>query len=148
MPLDDPVCIFCKIIAGTAPSSVVYRDDQVLAFMDIQPVNPGQVLVVPLQHAAYLSDLNAASGGRMFQVAQTIAAALRKSSIPCDGINLFLADGEVATQEVFHTHLHIIPRFDGEGFGLKYGPSNFVRLEREQLDSAADKVRAVLPHGA
>jgi diadenosine tetraphosphate (Ap4A) HIT family hydrolase len=71
-----------------------------------------------------------------------MAAAMRVSGIPCEGINLFLADGVVAMQEVFHCHLHVIPRFDGDGFGLKYGPSNFKRLSREQLDQAASAIRA------
>ncbi len=144
MPLTDESCIFCQIVAGTAPASIVFRDDLVVAFMDIQPVNPGQVLVVPVSHAVYLSDLDPDVGGRMFQVAQKAAAALRASSIRCEGVNLFLADGAVAMQEVFHSHLHVIPRFDGDGFGLKYGESNYIRLSREQLDQAALAIRAAV----
>jgi histidine triad (HIT) family protein len=69
MDLTDESCIFCKIVAGIAPASVVFRDDLVMAFMDIQPVNIGQVLVVPVDHAPYLADLDPAVGARMFQVA-------------------------------------------------------------------------------
>lgn len=148
MPLTDDDCIFCQIIAGTAPASVVFRDDLVIAFMDIQPVNPGQVLVVPILHAPYLSDLDPAIGGRMFEVAQKVAAALRVSDIRCEGVNLFLADGAVAMQEVFHTHLHVIPRFDGDGFGLKYGPSSFIRLNRERLEQSASAIRTAISDGA
>ena len=147
MPLTDDGCIFCQIIAGVAPASIVFRDDLVIAFMDIQPVNPGQVLVVPIAHAPYLSDLDPTVGGRMFEVAQQVAAALRVSGIRCEGINLFLADGAVAMQEVFHTHLHVIPRFDGDGFGLKYGPSSFIRLSREQLEQTASAIRAAVSGG-
>jgi histidine triad (HIT) family protein len=141
-------CIFCRIVAGMSPASVIYRDEHVIAFMDIQPVNPGQVLVVPLRHAKDLSELDPESCGRMLQVAQRVAGALRKSSITCDGINLFLADGAVAMQEVFHTHLHVIPRFAGDGFGLKYGPGNFLRLPREQLEHEAALIRASMATGA
>jgi histidine triad (HIT) family protein len=80
----------------------------------------------------------------MFQVAQQMSAALRRSGIRCEGINLFLADGAVAMQEVFHAHLHVIPRFEGDGFGLKYGKTNFVEQSRERLDEAAAKLRSAL----
>ena len=94
-------CIFCAIVAGQAPASVVYHDDHCTAFLDIQPVNPGHVLVVPNDHATYLADLPPATGGHLFQVAQQLAAALRKSGLRCEGVNLFLADGKAAFQEVF-----------------------------------------------
>jgi histidine triad (HIT) family protein len=141
MAILDQDCIFCQIIRGEAPASVVFQDELVFAFMDIQPVNPGQVLVVPRRHVEGLGELEPAAGGRMFEVAQKVAAALRTSDIRCEGINLFLADGEVAMQEVFHAHLHVIPRFEGDGFGLKYGPTNFMRLPREELDRAARAIR-------
>ena len=112
-----------------------------IAFMDIQPVNPRQVLVVSIRHAAYLSDLDGSTGGRMFQVAQKVAAALRASGIRCEGVDFFLADGVVAMQEVFHTHLHVIPRFERDGFGPKYGERNFLRLV--WTDSANEKLNAI-----
>jgi histidine triad (HIT) family protein len=144
---NDQDCIFCQIIRGTAAASIVFRDDIVIAFLDIQPVNPGQVLIIPMRHAADLSELDPSTSGRMFEIAQKLAAALRSSGIPCEGVNLFLADGAVAMQEVFHVHLHVIPRFEGDGFGLKYGPSNFVHLPREQLDEAAAAIRAAIDGG-
>lgn len=147
MTPNDQDCIFCQIIRGTAAASIVFRDDKVLAFMDVQPVNPGQVLIIPLRHAADLSELDPSTGGRMFEVAQEVAAALRSSGIRCEGVNLFLADGAVAMQEVFHTHLHVIPRFEGDGFGLKYGPSNFVQMPREQLDNSAAAIRSAIGGG-
>lgn len=100
----DPTCIFCRIIAGQAPASLVYRDDVVAAFMDIRPVNPGHLLVVPSAHATMLADLPKRDGQQMFAVAQQLAAAVRRSGVRCEGVNLFLADGEVAGQEVFHAH--------------------------------------------
>ena len=147
MPLHND-CIFCQIIAGTARASVVYRDADVVAFMDIRPFNAGHVLVVPVCHAVHLGDLDREVGGRMFQVAMEMSAALRRSGIRCEGVNLFLADGAVAGQEVFHTHLHVIPRFDGDGFALAQAMASFVPSSREQLDDAALKIRSTVKTGA
>ena len=137
-------CIFCNILAGNRPGTFVYRDHEIAAFMDIQPVNPGHVLVVPIAHAAYLSDLNAETAAAMVQVGQRVAAALRKSDVMCEGVNLFLADGEAAGQEVFHAHLHVFPRFRGDGFGLTFGP-NYKKLPpRNELDGVGSQLRAFL----
>lgn len=137
-------CGFCEIAAGRGLASIVFRDDRCTAFMDIQPVNPGHLLVVPNQHAAFLADLDEDTGAHIFRIAQRLAAALRKSGLKCEGVNLFLADGEAAMQEVFHVHLHVIPRFEGDGFGLKYGPNNFVFTGRPELAATAEKIRKAL----
>ncbi|MHA2091544.1 MAG: HIT family protein [Candidatus Kariarchaeaceae archaeon] len=89
----DP-CIFCKIINNEAESSMVYQDDGVSAFMDIQPVNPGHVLVIPSKHIPYLENLDYEMGAQMFKIGHKLSQALRKSNIKCEGVNLFLADGE------------------------------------------------------
>ncbi len=114
----DPGCVFCAIIDERAPASVVYEDDEVLAFMDINPVTPGHLLVVPRRHLPTLADLDDALGGHLFNVATRLAAALRASDVRSDGINLFYADGEAALQEIFHAHLHVIPRYPGDGFTI------------------------------
>jgi histidine triad (HIT) family protein len=137
-------CIFCDILAGKLPSSTIYRDDLCCAFLDIQPVNPGHVLVIPTQHAERLADLDEEVGAHMFRIAQRIAAAIQASTITCEGINLFLADGEAAGQEVFHVHLHVFPRYEGDGFGLRLGPEYGNRPSREELDSISDRIRQAL----
>ncbi len=138
-------CIFCQIIAGTAPASEVYRDERVIAFMDIRPINPGHLLVVPIRHAADLAGLDAEDGAQIFRVGQRLAAALRRSGLHCEGVDLFLADGEAAGQEVMHVHLHVIPRFRGDGFGFRFGPTYRVqRPARAELDLAAEMVRGAL----
>ena len=91
-------CIFCQIIEGDSPSSVVYEDDVCLAFMDIQPVNPGHVLVIPKAHFRDLSDLPAEVGGHLFQIAQQITLSLPKTEIKNEGVDLFLAHGEAAAR--------------------------------------------------
>ncbi len=76
----------------------------------------------------------------MFAVAQTVSAALRKSGLRCEGVNLFFADGEAAMQEVFHAHLRVIPRFTGDGFGLRFSESYNHRPAREAIEEAAAKI--------
>jgi len=137
-------CVFCDILAFESPSSVVFRDDLCCAFMDIHPVNPGHVLIVPTDHAASLAELDERSGAHMFQIAQRIAGALRRSGLRCEGVNLFLADGSAAGQEVFHVHLHILPRYRGDGFGFRFGPDYDRRPAREDLDATAHQIRARL----
>jgi histidine triad (HIT) family protein len=137
-------CIFCSIIRGTEPASIVYSDEKVLAFLDIQPVNPGHVLVIPKVHAAQLAELEEEIGAQMFKIAMRIAAAIRKSEIRCEGINLHLADGEAASQDVFHIHLHIIPRFKSDSFGMRFNSHYGSKPKREELDAIASKIREAL----
>jgi histidine triad (HIT) family protein len=112
--------------------------------MDIQPVNPGHVLVIPNSHATYLADLAEDTSAQLFIIAKRIAAALRSSGIRCEGVNLFLADGEAAGQEVFHVHLHVFPRHKGDGFGLKFPPGYSNKPERSELDAIAQQIKQAL----
>jgi histidine triad (HIT) family protein len=137
-------CVFCDIAASERPSSIVYQDGTCTAFMDIQPVNPGHVLVVPNEHAASLAELDPEVGGRMFQLAQRIAKALRDSEIRCEGVDLIRADGAAAGQEIFHVHLHVLPRYRGDGFGFRFGPDYGQRPPRSDLDQCAAQVRRAL----
>lgn len=136
-------CIFCDIVRGAAPASMVYQDEQVVAFLDIRPVNPGHVLVIPRVHAACLAELEADLGGHMFQVAMRLGQALRQASLRCEGVNLFLADGAVAGQEVLHVHLHVLPRFQGDGF-FRFGPEYGILPDREALDGLAAAIQQQL----
>jgi len=89
-------CIFCGIVAGQAEASVVYEDETVVAFMALHPVTPGHLLVVPREHAVGLEDVDRATSAHAWSVGHDMARALRRSSIRCEGINIFLCDGEVA----------------------------------------------------
>ncbi len=133
-------CVFCDIVAGKSPASVVYRDDRCMAFMDIKPVTPGHLLVISLTHAKNLAALDPGDGERVFRVAQRLAVAIRRSDLRAEGINFFLADGEAAGQEVFHVHLHVFPRFEGDGFGLRFGPEYGQAISRERLDREARSI--------
>lgn len=124
--------------------STVYEDDRVITVMDIQPINTGHMLIFPKNHAAQLADLHPDLGAHMFKVAMKISDALRASSIRCEGVNLFLADGEAAGQEIFHVHLHVFPRFDGDGFGFRLDENYFILPERDELDETASEIRDAL----
>lgn len=137
-------CVICQLVRKEIEVSVVYEDRLCSAFMDIQPVTPGHLLVVPNHHASYLSDLREEEGARIFPVAQRIVEALRKSDLRCEGVNFFLADGEAAGQEIFHVHLHVIPRFAGDGFGLKLPPDYHDRPPRSELDEIAARLHELL----
>ena len=133
-------CVFCGIVKGEIPASIVHEDEQALAFMDAHPVNAGHVLVIPKSHAAHLSELDPEIGGEVFKTAMSVSAAVRRCGIPCKAVNLMLADGIEAGQEIFHVHLHVIPRFRGDNFSMssrtRAGPS---RDELARLASMISK---------
>ena len=133
-------CIFCDIIQGNAPGSIVYADDEVIVLMDINPVNIGHVMVIPKTHASSLAEMPESTGMHLFKIAHRTAAAIRAADVRCEGVNLFLADGEAAFQEVFHVHLHVFPRYAGDSFVVRadwdLDPS------RSQLDITAANIRA------
>jgi histidine triad (HIT) family protein len=131
-------CIFCDIVRGEAGSNMVYENDVVAAFMDTSPVTSGHVLVIPREHCAYLEDVDAEVGAEMFRVAHRLARALRRSGLPCEGVNMFLADGEAAFQEVFHSHLHVFPRFEGDSFRID---ADWQRVPLHQLEGPAQQLR-------
>ena len=133
-------CVFCRILAGEEAGTMLQRDERCSVFMDIRPVNPGHLLIVPNEHAPYLADVEAETAAQMMRLAKRYTAALRSSGLRCEGVNLFLADGEAAMQEVFHAHLHVFPRYRGDGFGLRFGPDYAVR-PRAELERVAEQIR-------
>ena len=132
-------CVFCQIVAGTSPASIAYADDTAVVFLDVAPATPGHLLVVPRRHATGLADLDPDTGAHLWRVGQRMAAGLRRADLRCDGVNFFLADGAAAFQEVFHLHLHVLPRWKGDGFRLSYKPG---RPYRQELDDQAAALRA------
>ena len=108
-------CIFCKIIKGDIPCVKIYEDDLVLAFLDINPINPGHTLVIPKEHHTSVATIPEQTAGRMFLVASRLGVAARRA-LNVDGFNLHLADGTCAGQVVMHAHLHVVPRSLEDGF--------------------------------
>lgn len=134
-------CIFCAIVAGQSPASVVLDEPDVLAFMDIRPFTPGHLLVIPKRHAYGLAQLDPEDGAKVFAAGQRIATAMRASELPIEGVNMFLADGVAAGQEVFHVHLHLVPRTAGDGFGIR---AHWQTPNRTVLDGTAATIRTAV----
>ncbi len=140
------MCWDDAIAAGEAEASVVCEDEIAVVFMDLNPVTPGHLLVVPRVHAVGLEDLDEATGAHVWSVSHRMARAVRRSGLRCEGINVFLADGEAAFQEIFHFHLHVFPRYRGDGFSID---ADWSARPRALLDADAQAVRSALgrsPH--
>jgi histidine triad (HIT) family protein len=136
-------CIFCKIIAGEIPSTRVYEDDMVMAFFDIFPVNPGHTLIIPKKHFEFLAEMGPEYAAPMWETGRKIASAVRKAGVKCEGVNLHLADGASAGQEIPHVHLHVIPRFKGDSTGFKV-PHDRKRPDIDEWNRIAEAMRASL----
>ena len=134
-------CVFCAIAAQQAEASVVYEDETVVAFMDLNPVTPGHLLVVPREHAVGLEDLDGVTSAHVWSVGHDMARALRRSDMRCQGINVLVCDGEVAFQTVFHFHLHVIPRYEGDGWTII--PETAER-DRSLLDGDAEAIKRAI----
>lgn len=136
-------CVFCKILEGKLPVSMIYEDEKAAVFVDLQPVNEGHLLIIPKYHAPYMKEVDTKTLQHIMALAQRMNAALRQSKYKCEGVNLFVADGEAAHQEVFHFHLHVYPRFKGDDFGFRYDRSkHFVHSKREHMDEIAMELKA------
>jgi diadenosine tetraphosphate (Ap4A) HIT family hydrolase len=134
-------CIFCAIVKGEAPASRTYEDDSVIAFMDIQPITHGHMLVVPREHAVLMQDVNETAAMRAFRVARRLAS-LARHTLGASGANLLVMDGEVAFQDVPHFHIHVIPRYPGDGFGLTFPKTYEQPPSRAELETVAAAIRA------
>lgn len=184
-------CVFCRIVARTAPADIVAETPRVVAFCDAAPITRGHLLVVPRVHGSGMADLADADAAAMVVLARRLAVALHdaglrstdpdgsvppgsgtsggsgwpgagrsfvaagwwrarrrgggRSGVPVSGTNLFMADGASAGQDVFHVHLHVIPRYDGDGVRLRTGARRSTPEGRAQV---ARRVRAALGDGA
>ena len=133
-------CVFCKIRDGQIPSAKIYEDERTFAIMDINPLNPGHCLVITKAHAATLFESADADLAAALSAAKRVATAVRAALKP-DGLNMLQANGAAAFQSVPHFHLHLIPRFtgDGKGFDWKLVPGT-----RDEIVANAEKIKAAL----
>ena len=137
-------CIFCSIVAGDIPARTVYETDDVLAFLDANPLAEGHTLVIPKGHATHVGDLDEAAAAALFAAVTELTPRVR-STVGADAANVGINDGEAAGQEVPHAHVHIIPRFEGDGGA----PIHAVGGERpdlsdDELDAVAEDVAAAV----
>lgn len=133
-------CIFCRIMAKEIPATVVHEDEHTLAFMDIGQVNPGHVLVAVKKHADNIYALDEAQAAAVFRSAAAVARAIRAAFEP-QGLSVYQANGTAAGQTVFHLHIHLVPRYEGDGMALTWPVKN---PPREKLAQYAEKIRAKL----
>jgi diadenosine tetraphosphate (Ap4A) HIT family hydrolase len=133
--------VFCTIVSGAAPATFLHEDDLVVALMDIRPVQPGHLLVLPRAHAKLIPELDGASLARLWAVATDLNRALRRSSLPVEAVSVYVADGEAAGQEVAHVHIHLIPRHADDRFGFRFPPGYGTQPERSEIERLAREIR-------
>ena len=139
--MSAPDCIFCRIVRGEIPSARVYEDDEVLAFLDIHPVAAGHTLVIPKAHVDSLLDTPPALLWAVAAAVQRVAGGL-VAATGAEGFNLFQCNGACSGQEVFHLHVHVIPRRSGDGVSYRWSRAHYAEGEMAALAAA---VRAALP---
>ena len=136
----DPNCIFCKIVAGEIPSFKVYKDDDALAFMDINPVNDGHVLIIPKAHSEDIFAVSDAAIAATTMAAKRVAKAVQAALEPA-GMNLFQCNGEAANQSVPHFHVHVIPRRMGDALAMNW---ELQAGDMAAIGQIAERIRAHL----
>jgi len=133
-------CVFCRIVAKEIPATVVHEDEHTLAFMDIGQVNPGHVLVALKKHAENIYALEDAQAAAVFRAAARVGRAIRGAFEP-QGLSVYQANGAAAGQTVLHLHVHLVPRYEGDGMALTWPVKN---PPREKLVEYAERIRAKL----
>ena len=134
----DPDCLFCKIVAGELPATVVAEDDRTVSFMDINPATPGHALVVPRDHATDLLSIPAEDLEAVSVAAQRLAHRA-KEALGADGVNLLNSCGTAAWQTVFHFHMHVIPRYEDDPLRLPWVPGPG---DEDEIKATGEKLRA------
>ncbi|MFQ5811817.1 MAG: HIT family protein [Anaerolineae bacterium] len=137
-------CIFCAIAEGKAPAEVVFEDEETLAFMDINPANPGHTLVIPKRHVRDIYELDEETAAAVMKAAVQVAGAIKKALQP-DGMNLVQSNERAGGQDVFHFHIHVIPRWYDDGLRLARPP--VVRRTMPIEEAAARISREVAKEG-
>ena len=133
-------CIFCKIADKEADATVVYEDSHTVAFLDIHPLNPGHTLVIPKKHYANMLEMPSEDARRVFASVHKVMKGVQKASA-ADGISIGQSNGRAASQEVFHMHVHIIPRFNHE---MMSGFPNRKTTQRKELDEIGKRIKAAI----
>ena len=133
-------CVFCRVVARQIPATVVHEDEHTLAFMDLGQVNPGHVLVAVKAHAENLYALDDVQAGAVLRAAARVARAIRDAFAP-QGLSVYQANGSAAGQTVFHYHVHLVPRHEGDGMALTWPVKN---PPREKLEEYAARIRGLL----
>jgi histidine triad (HIT) family protein len=136
----EETCIFCKIVHKQTPVSEIYDDETILSFLDIRPLNLGHTLVIPKAHYVDIFDISQKELASVHNVAKLVSLAIKKATI-ADGISIIQQNGKAAGQDIFHFHVHVVPRFEGQ----KLSPfSELIEVERAKLDAMAKQIKQYL----
>ena len=125
-------CIFCKIANGEIPAATLYEDENFRVILDLGPASKGHALILPKSHAANIYELSDEMAAKAMILAKKMATAMT-AALKCDGFNIVQNNGECAGQTVFHFHMHLIPRYEGDGVGLTWKPG-------ERSDEVRDEI--------
>lgn len=136
--MDD--CIFCKIANGEIPSATIYEDDDFRVILDLGPAADGHALVIPKKHYANVYEIPDELAGKAMIVAKKVVSYL-KDALPCDGYNIVQNNGESAGQTVFHFHMHLIPRYNGDGVGVTWKPGKLTDETRDRILKLTEGLR-------
>ncbi|PRY79079.1 HIT family protein [Alkalibacterium olivapovliticus] len=138
-------CIFCKIIEGDIPSRKVYEDDDILAILDVSQVTKGHTLVISKKHVRNILDYDDELAAAVFSKIPKIARSVRQFDPECKGLNLLMNNEEIASQSVFHGHVHLLPRYESnmDGFGLKW-ESHTESYSDDELDTIQKSIQTEL----
>ena len=135
MKKDD--CIFCKLANGNIPTNALYEDYMVKVIFDAGPVTKGHLLILPKNHFDDIYSLDDETAAHIFKVAVKLSKALKKA-LHCDGLNILQNNGELAGQTVFHFHMHIIPRYKGDSFEMKFNPG---AISDDEINELREKIQ-------
>lgn len=130
-------CIFCKIANNEIPAAVIYENSDFRVILDVAPASRGHALIIPREHFKDIFDIDAMTAGKLFSLATEVARAM-KSVLHCDGMNIVQNNGIIAGQTVFHFHLHLIPRYEGDEVNVGWNPG---QSTNEELQLLAKEIR-------
>jgi histidine triad (HIT) family protein len=133
----DPDCLFCKIVAGEIPATIIAEAERTIAFMDINPATRGHALVIPRAHARDVHEIDPEDLKAVAALAQTVAG-LAVQRLGAAGVNLLNSNGAAAWQTVFHFHMHVIPRYDGDPLRLPWNPA---QGDMEEISAAGMQLK-------
>ena len=128
----DSSCIFCKIAGGEIPSATIYEDEKFRVILDLGPASKGHALILPKEHFANIYELDEETAAAAFVLAKKMAGKMTKA-LGCDGFNIVQNNGAVAGQTVFHFHIHLIPRYEGDGVALGWKPGELTEEQKEDI---------------
>ena len=133
----DESCIFCKIVRKQAPASIIYEDETILAFLDIRPLTMGHTLVIPKAHYADILDIPEETLTQVHLVTKKVTLPIREAT-QADGISIIQQNGKAAGQDIFHLHVHVVPRFEGQKLP-RFGELR--EVERSKLNEMAKRIK-------